>query len=131
MKAYFNEETVSDIDFTGLEDFVQRYIEKRFRLVRSKGVRFSAFDHQINLCLISNVKEDVEEEKDEKKDEKDEKLKVLLKSNQIYTKISKYQYYFKVYLSAVSVILQENGKLRFVYVHKSNYLLLSGEYEMK
>ena len=129
METYFNEETVSDLDFTGLESHIQTFIEKRFRLVRSKRVRNSAFDHQINLCLISNIEEK------EKLDVKDEKLKAILESSpvlkRIFIELSKYQYYFKVNLSAASVILQENGKPRFIYAHKSNFLLLSEAFEIK
>ena len=64
METYFNEETVADLDFTGLSENAQRFIERRFGMVRSKRVRFSAFDHKINLCLISNLEpEDVKEKK--------------------------------------------------------------------
>ena len=130
MAQYFNEETVSDLDFTGLSEDLQTYIKQRFRLVRSQRVRLSAFDHKINLCLISNV-----EVNDDVEDVKDKKLKKLLKSNQvlrqIFFELSKYQHYVKVNLSAGSVILQENGELRYLYTHKSNFLLLDQSYEIK
>ena len=130
METYFNEETVADLDFTGLSENAQRFIERRFGMVRSKRVRFSAFDHKINLCLISNV-----EVNDDVEDVKDKKLKKLLKSNQvlrqIFTALSKYQHYIKVNLSACSVILQENGELRFLTAHKSNFLLLDYAYDIK
>ena len=122
MEEYFNEKSIADLDFTGFTSRVKVYVEKRFRLVRSSRLRLSPFDHKITLCLISNVELGVV------KVEKDEKLNALLESNrvlkQIYSELSKYQHFFKVNLSAGSVIVQENNSLRYLYAHKSNYLLL-------
>ena len=127
METYFNEESVADLDFTGLGKNAQRFIEQRFDLVRSKRTIFSPFDHKINLCLISNV------EPEDVKDVKDEKLKALLKSNpvlsRVYAELSKYQHYVKVNLSVWSVILQENGEIRFLRDH--HYLMLDYAYEIK
>ena len=101
METYFNEETVADLDFTGLGENAQRFIEQHFDLVRSKRVIFSPFVHKIDLCLISNV------EPEDVKDVKDEKLKALLKSNpvlsRVYTELSKYHTMSKlIFLCGVS-----------------------------
>ena len=129
MEEYFNEKSIADLDFTGLEGNMKTFIEAHFQFVRSKRVRNSAFDHRVNLCLISNIEEK------EKIDVKDKKLKAILESSpvlkRIYSELSKYQHYFKINLSATSVVLQENGRPRFIYAHKSNYLLLPRAYEIR
>ena len=91
---YFREETPTDLDTTGQGRSVIDFIAKNFHRIRSSIFFACRHDHIYNICLLNNDSKPLQE--------------ILTPFLENYTCV------INVNLSAGSIALQDNGKLRYI-----------------
>ena len=108
---YFREEDLNDLDTTGQGQSVINFIAANFHRIRSFRRILCRHDHVYNICVINKDNYPIHE---------------------ILTPfLEQYSCVIRVNLSAGSIALQDNGKLRYITASIDNYLLLRQAFEIR
>ena len=90
-----------DLDYSGISDSLKSFIGQFFQFIRSYKLFNCKHEHLYNVCLLN--KEGVD-------------IKKIMNSY-----LKEYEQFFRINCSAGYIVLQENGKFRYIYAHQDNY----------
>ena len=109
-REYHRETDLFDLDLTGFTEITSDAIIKYFYQIRSFIHRISDFEHDYNFCLLNKKGFDFQED-----------FVPILRKYEVFTKHN---------FTAGFLVMQENGKIRYLTAHGSNHYYLDNAFSI-
>ena len=105
VREYFREQSMDDLDCSGLSKDAVDFIGKNFYQIRSFSCVESKYEQCFNICTLNKYGVDIR--------------------TQLFPELRKYEVFFKINFSVGHIVQQDNNALRYLVAHGSNYLCLN------